>query len=80
MDEMDLELLRNYARIIDNMPATAYLMVVIRRDGRPQPEDRQLWRDLQVLLRGSACQPLGLVVVGTSAYWRAPDEGAGAAA
>jgi hypothetical protein len=69
MNEIDIELVRRLAQIADGVSATACLFVVIRRDGRPRPEDRQLWRDLRVLLRGSSTRLLGFAVVGTSSYW-----------
>lgn len=75
MDEMDLDLLRKYAAIVNGVPAAGCLLAVIRADGRPRPADRQLWRDVRVLLRDSSTRLLGFVVVGTTAYWSAEADG-----
>jgi hypothetical protein len=69
MNEIDIELVRRFAAIVDGVSATACLFAVVRDDGRPRPEDRQLWRDLRVLLRESSTRLLGFAVVGATSYW-----------
>ncbi len=71
MAHMDLEMTRNLASIIDQVPANAALLAVPRHDGSPDRGDRQLWRDLQVLLSDGSTQLLDLVVVGHGGYWSA---------
>jgi hypothetical protein len=71
--ETELNWLPNYAQVLGGVGAAACLLAVVRRDGRPKPEDRQLWRELQVLLRGTSdIKVLGFLVVGTAAFWCAP--------
>lgn len=80
MSRLDLDWLSNFARILEEVGAAAYLLAVIRHDGRPRPEDQQLWRELQVLLRDGASLLLGFVVVGAKRFWCAPGSEAPAAA
>ena len=79
-DERDTSWLPGLARILEDVAAGAYLVAVIRADGRPRPADDRLWRDLQTLLRGSRCRVLAFLVVGATSYWCAPGGEAPAAA
>lgn len=69
MAELDALVLRSIARIVDDVPAPACLVAVIRHDGKPRPEDHRMWRDLQLLLRESDKRLLGFVVVGATTSW-----------
>src|SRR3954454_3183419 len=71
MAEMDSELLRGLMEIIGGVPAAACLVAVIRGDGKPRPEDHQMWHDLRALMSGTNKRLLGFVVVGTKAHWSA---------
>ena len=71
MHEMNLELVRRFAEVTADVGALAVLFAVIRRDGYPRPEDRQLWRRLRVLLSNRTTRTLGFVVVGQASWWAA---------
>lgn len=75
MAELDRELLRRYSAVTASVGAAAVLVAVIRRDGRPRTEDRQLWRDLRDLLRDGPTRLLAFVVVGTASHWAAASDG-----
>jgi hypothetical protein len=79
MSQPDRGWLPNFARVLEGVGASACLLAVIRHDGRPRPEDRKLWSDLQVLPIGGESLMLGFVIVGTTSYWRAPGSDAPAA-
>lgn len=71
-NQLDADWLPNFARLLELVGAAACLLAIIRRDGRPRPQDQQLWRDLQVLVRGGRCRVLGFLVVGATTHWCAP--------
>ena len=80
MRQPDRRWLPNFARVLERVDAWAYLLAVIRDDGRPRPEDRELWTELQALLGSHNCRVLGFLVVGTTSVWCAPGGDAPAAA
>lgn len=80
MAEMDGELLNAIVKIINTVPSPAFMIAVIRGDGRPRPEDRQMWADLLSRMRGSDRIALGLLVVGTSTHCYVGEAGLGTAA
>ena len=70
MAEMDAQLTRNVAAIINELGVKAVLLAVPRRDGRPLSVDRQLWSDLQILV-DSSTELVDLLVVGRESFWSA---------
>lgn len=71
MAHMDGLMTQNLALIIDSVPASAALLAVPRPDGIPRAVDKQLWRDVEPLLRAGSTELIDLVVVGDSGYWSA---------
>lgn len=73
MNEMTPELLGRWVSILEALPVRSVLFAVIRQDGRPRVEDRQLWCDLQARLPNGSMDLLGFVVVGPARYWTPKD-------
>jgi hypothetical protein len=67
IERMDDALLRNLAKMIDEGPWAACLIVVPRRSGAPLAADRQFWSRLRD--SSQASKLLGLVVVGEGTFW-----------
>ncbi|MDP9220789.1 MAG: hypothetical protein M3P23_09640 [Actinomycetota bacterium] len=70
MSHMDADMARSVAIVINGVPAKAVLLAVPRRTGSPCRADRQLWLDLQHLVREPP-ELLDLIVVGDTEYWSA---------
>ena len=70
MAEMDAQLTRNVAMIVNQLAVKAVLLAIPRKNGTPQAADRKLWSDLQILL-DSSTELVDLLVVGPDSYWSA---------
>jgi DNA repair protein RadC len=70
MAEMNAQLTRNVAVIVNQLAVKAVLLAIPRKNGTPQAADRKLWSDLQILL-DSSTELVDLLVVGPDSYWSA---------
>lgn len=62
---------RSVASALRGFRTTGLVLAIPRTDGRPTPEDLDLWQVMQVGMLCSRITPLDLVIVGERGFWSA---------